>query len=96
MAGPVWTPRDWAAYRKYVRTNNDCEGYHMRLKKRCGNAAGVAFYLLIGVLHKEARLVTIMHRLVRDGKVSIYSSILKIVFNILIILHRSVKKIVAF
>ena len=43
-------------YQRMVRTNNDLEGYHWRLNKRC-ESEHPQVYKLLEVLHDEAKLV---------------------------------------
>ncbi|KAK2145428.1 hypothetical protein LSH36_682g01063 [Paralvinella palmiformis] len=51
-------PRGWSVFGQSVRTNNNCEGWHYRLNHR-GKRAKLPFYLLVQLLHKEARIVNI-------------------------------------
>jgi len=36
---PIWSSKEICSYQSLVPTNNDCEGYHRRLKERCGTYA---------------------------------------------------------
>ena len=67
----VWSPETWSVYRQPVRTNNDVEGWHRRLNNKCGRGQ-IQFYLLVPLLHTEARLVPLQARLVMDGKLERY------------------------
>lgn len=53
-----------------IRTNNDIEAWHHGLNSRANNRVHLPFYLLVELLHQEARLVSIQIRLVSDGKLS--------------------------
>ena len=53
-----------------MRTNKDIEGWHHSLNRRANNQVHLHFYLLVELLHKEARLVSIQIQLVSDGKLS--------------------------
>ena len=54
-----------------VRANNEVEGWHRRLNKRAVGGQ-VHLYVLIPLLHKEAKLVSIHIKLVSEGKLSRY------------------------
>ena len=54
-----------------VRTNNDVEGWHRRLNKRAVGGQ-VPLYVLVPLLHSEAKLVSIQMKLVSEGKLSRY------------------------
>ena len=51
-----------------VRTNNDCEGYHNRL--RILGRQNMSFYKLVEFIHKECMLVEIHVKLVAAGKLT--------------------------
>ena len=51
----VWSSKHIYSYQRLVRTNNDCEGYHRRLKERCGTYPPI--YKLVENLYREAILV---------------------------------------
>jgi hypothetical protein len=63
----LWKPASWCVFMHSVRTNNDVEGWHHRLNHKAGRGQ-IQFYLLIRLLHDEARLVPIRARLVREKK----------------------------
>ncbi|KAI8488921.1 hypothetical protein Bbelb_334390 [Branchiostoma belcheri] len=63
-------PQSWSVFKKVVRTNNDVEGWHNALKKRAADKCHLPFYLLLPQLQKEAALVELNIRLVRDQKLS--------------------------
>ena len=58
----TWSSKEICSYQRLVRTNNDYEGYHRRLKERCGTAPPI--YRLIESLHSEALLVDYACKLV--------------------------------
>lgn len=64
------TPTSWSVYGQSVRTNNDVEGWHNRLKVK--GKAQMNFYLMVNLLHNEATLVTTQIRLVSEGKLKRY------------------------
>ncbi|KAK4310746.1 hypothetical protein Pmani_017732 [Petrolisthes manimaculis] len=66
--GSVWPPSTWSIFNKSVRTNNDIEGWHNRLNKRAVGRSSLPFYLLITLLHKEAKLTSLHIRLVSEKK----------------------------
>ena len=53
-----------------TRTNNDINGWHNALNRRASGRSGLAFYVLIELLHQEARLVEVQMRLVADRKLT--------------------------
>ncbi|XP_078658343.1 uncharacterized protein LOC144903799 [Branchiostoma floridae x Branchiostoma belcheri] len=63
-------PQSWTVFKKAVRTNNDVEGWHNALNKRATDKCHLPFYLLVPQLKKEAALVELNIRLVRDQKLS--------------------------
>ena len=50
-----------------IRTNNDCEGWHRRLNGRAVNGK-LPFYVLVPLLHEEARTVQLQQKLLSDSK----------------------------
>ena len=66
----VWTPNSWSVYFQSVRTNNDIEGWHNRLKSR--GRPNMNFYLLVQLIHSEAELVETVVRLVSEEKLKRY------------------------
>ena len=62
-----WSPEDWCVYKRYIRTNDDVEGWHNRLnlKAQRGN---LQLYLLIQLLHSEAKLVPLQKLLITEDK----------------------------
>ena len=67
--GSVWPPSTWSAFNKSVRTSNDIEGWHNRLNKRAAGRSSLRFYLLVSLLHKEAKLASLPNiRVVSERK----------------------------
>ena len=64
----VWPPKCWSVFMLSVRTNNDIEGWHHPLSRRAAGRCGLPFYLLVSLLHNEARLVSLQIRLVSERK----------------------------
>ena len=63
-------PSFWPVYMLPIRMNNDIEGWHHNLNRRANNRVHLPFYLLVELLHQEARLISIQIQLVPDGKLS--------------------------
>ena len=70
VSNAMWPPSCWSVYMLPIRTNNDIEGWHHSLNRRASNRVHLPFYLLVELLHQEARLVSIQIQLVSDGKLS--------------------------
>ena len=64
----IFPQKDWSVFKQPIRTNNDIEGWHNALNRRAGSQCRLQFYLLIELLHREARLTAITIRLVSDKK----------------------------
>ena len=64
----VFTPRNWCVYKQPIRTNDDLEGWHNALNRRAGGQCSLPLYLLIELLHREAKLTAVTIRLVSDNK----------------------------
>jgi len=58
----------WSVFMQPVRTNNDCEGWHIRLNNKA-NRAGLNVYQLIKLLHRESMCVDIGLQLLSDKRV---------------------------
>lgn len=54
----VFTQKDWSVFKQPIRTNNDIEGWHNALNRRADGQCRLQFYLLIELLHREARLTS--------------------------------------
>ena len=61
----VWPPSACSAFKQPARTNNDVEGWHVRLNSRA-NHGRLNMYQLLYLLHEEAVLVNIGVRLLSD------------------------------
>ena len=70
VSSAMWPPSCWSVYMLPIRTNNDIEGWHHSLNQRANNRVHLPFYLLVELLHQEARLVSIQIQLVSDGQLS--------------------------
>ena len=66
--GRTWTPSSWTVFMQSVRTNNDVEGWHHGLHRRASSRCQLPLYLLIDLLHPEARLTSLNIRLVSEKK----------------------------
>ena len=66
--GATFHPRDWSVFQLPIRTNNDIEGWHNALNRRAGGKSKLQFYLLIELLHREARLTSLTIKLISDKK----------------------------
>lgn len=64
----MWPPRVWTAYRRHVRTNNDCESWHARLNRRAVSA-NLPLYKLILLLHRETVIVNIGLKVLSEEKI---------------------------
>ena len=64
----IFPMKDWSVFMQPVRTNNDIEGWHNALNRRANGRSSLPFYVLIQLLHREARLVEVQMRLVADHK----------------------------
>ena len=68
ITSTMWPPSCWSVYLQAVRTNNDVEGWHNSLNRRAHGKSQIPFYLLIELLHQEARLTSLQVRLVSEKK----------------------------
>ena len=62
--------RELSVYGMSIRTNNEQEGWHLRLKTH--GRANMNIYLLIQLLHQESQWTALVVDLVSDGKVCRY------------------------
>ena len=67
ISGTTWSPSDWTVFKKAVRTNNDIEGWHHGLNRQASGRGQLPLYLLLQLLHKEAKLIALQIRLVSAG-----------------------------
>ncbi|XP_067024035.1 uncharacterized protein [Acropora muricata] len=68
ISSNTWPPSSWSVYMMAIRSNNDVEGWHNGLHRRASGRWHMPFYLLIGLLHEEARLTALRIRLVSEKK----------------------------
>ena len=68
IEGTTRSPSDWTVFKKAVKTNNDIEGWHHGLNRRTSGRGQLPLYLLIQLLHKEAKLTALQICLVSDRK----------------------------
>ncbi|XP_068762327.1 uncharacterized protein [Montipora capricornis] len=66
--GNTWPPSSWSIFMMAVRTNNDIEGWHHALNRRAAGRWQMPFYLLIELLHREAKISALQIRLVSEKK----------------------------
>ena len=71
ITSSIWPLTSWCAFQPSIRTNNDVVGWHCRLNLKVRKGQ-LNFYLLVKLLHDEAKLVSIQVRLLSDGKVLRY------------------------
>ena len=69
----LWSPGTWSVFNRSVRTNNDTEGWHRRLNSR--TRPNQHLYTLINTIYKEAQLVSLQVRMVKDRKLKKYQRI---------------------
>lgn len=68
ICSSTWPPSSWCVYLQSVKTNNDVEGWHNGLNRRAHGKSQLPFYLLVQLLHQEARLASLQIRLVSEKK----------------------------
>ena len=83
----IWPPSSWSVFMMATRSNNDIEGWHNGLHRRASGRWNMPFYLLIDLLHQEARLTALRIRLVSEKKLTRiqrkkYRSVQAQVFNL--------------
>ena len=64
----MWPPSAWSVFEQAIRTNNDVEGWHLGLNKRAAGKSQLPLYIMIQLLHREARLTSLHIRLVSERK----------------------------
>ncbi|KZS03451.1 Uncharacterized protein APZ42_033817 [Daphnia magna] len=62
----ILKPEFWTSFRKAIRTNNDAEGWHLRINRR-GRCFKLGFMELTILLHKEATFIPIQASLLSQG-----------------------------
>ena len=63
-----WSPSDQTVFKKATRTNNDLEGWHHGLNCQASRHGQLPLYLLIQLLHREAKRTALEIHLVSDRK----------------------------
>ena len=69
----TWPPSSWSVFMKSIRMNYDIEGWHLGLNRRAAGKLQLPLYLLISLLHREARLTSLQIRLVSEKKLCAFS-----------------------
>ncbi|KAL8562052.1 hypothetical protein ACOMHN_031823 [Nucella lapillus] len=64
----LWHPSSWSAFYRFVRTNNDVEGWHRRLNSKAARGQ-LNLYLLLQLLSGEAALVSVNLTLLRESAI---------------------------
>ncbi|KAL8591583.1 hypothetical protein ACOMHN_055550 [Nucella lapillus] len=64
----LWHPSSWSAFYRFVRTNNDVEGWHRRLNSKAVRGQ-LNLYLLLQLLSGEAALVSVNFTLLRESAI---------------------------
>lgn len=64
----TWPPSSWSVYMMAIRSNNDTEGWHHGLHRCASGKWHMPFYMLLDLLHQEARLTALRIRLVSEKK----------------------------
>ncbi|KAL8588570.1 hypothetical protein ACOMHN_059524 [Nucella lapillus] len=65
----VWPPSSWSCFYRSIRTNNDVEGWHRRLKSKASSAGNLNLYLMLQLLAEESRLVTRGCQLLKESTI---------------------------
>ena len=66
IEGSTWESSTWTIFLQSVRTNNDLEVWHHDLHRHASSGSQQPLYLLIDLLHQQARLTTPHIRLVSE------------------------------
>ena len=66
----TFPPSSWSVFMMAIRSNNDIEDWHNGLHRRTSGRWIMPFYLLIDLLHQEARLTALRIRLVSEKKLT--------------------------
>ena len=64
----VWPPASWSCFYRVIRTNNDVEGWHRRLNAKASSTGNLNLYLMLDLLSKESRLVTLNCQLLKESR----------------------------
>ena len=68
LENTLWPPTRWAVFYRFVRTNNDVEGWHRRLNSKATRGQ-LNLYLLLQLLSREAALVDVNLILLRESAI---------------------------
>ena len=68
ISSDTWPPSRWSVFMMAIRSYNDIEGWHHGLLRRASGKWNMPFYLLLDLLHQEARLTALRIRLVSEKK----------------------------
>ena len=68
IEGNTWPPSCWCVYMQSVRTNNDVEGWHCGLHSRAQGKSQLPMFLLMDLLHEEARLNSLSVRMASENR----------------------------
>ena len=66
ITSSTWPPSSWCVFGQSVRTNNDVEGWHNGLNKRAQGRSNLPFYIMLQLLHGEAKPASLQIRLVSE------------------------------
>ena len=67
----TWRLENWSVFQQTARTNNDVEGWHLRINNRVARV-GPSIYVLIPLLREEAETVTLQIHQVSQMALSRY------------------------
>ena len=67
----TWISGNWHPNDQAVRTNNDVEGWHLRINSRARRGQ-LQLYVLIELLHKESQIISLQLNLVSKNKMKRY------------------------
>ena len=68
MNSSVWPITSWSVFGCYTRTNNNVEGWHLRMNK--AKRGQLSFYMLLCLFHYEAKTVNLQVHLVSENKLT--------------------------
>jgi hypothetical protein len=67
LKNTLWEPKCWSVFNQPIRTNNDVEGWHLRMKNKAKNG-NLPIYSLFSLLFKESEFITIQADLLSRKK----------------------------
>ena len=65
----IWPPSAWGVFMQNICTNNDVERWHHRINNTAGRGQ-IQVYLLIDLLHEEAKFLEVQVSLLRNDQYS--------------------------